>query len=364
VGFAITAQISAPWSLYDPLVAHPAAGALPTLLGFAYLSSAIGALAPGSSRGRVATACALGVLGFLTYEITIVFVASLGAVAAIAWFRGRGKVAVPWSRLAWIVGVPLAVFVASRAIVAGNPVSGYAGTTFSADPAIGATWMVAAATSEPTALWGVASEYVDLARTGVLAIGGALLIAALLTAWAMWARSWTVDVDVSTRTNGPTEPDLRAGPLIGLGIVGTLAPLPFIVTPQWGAALRTFGTTYMHSLIPLWCWAGVMALVAWAVVRRAPSWRVLTISAVAVFLVVGTQLSINHQIAGYMVQHPLLGIDVTGALDGTTASHSDRERCASLATMRQHPDADTWIRVLNREFEQRHGVPYCGADES
>jgi hypothetical protein len=229
--------------------------------------------------------------------------------------------------------------------------------------------MVASATSEPTVMWGVASEYVDLGRTSVFAVGGALLVAALLTAWAIWARTWTerpaasVDVDLPTQTNDITTSDFRAGPFVGLAVVAALAPIPFIVTPQWGDALQTFGTTYMHSLIPLWCWAGALALVACAVVRRTPSLRVLTVMSVVVFLIVGTQLSINRQIADYMVRHPLLGIDVTGLLDRTAAaSSSDQKRCASLETMRQHPLADDWIRVLNREFEQRHGLPYCRAD--
>lgn len=154
VGFAMSIQVTAPWSMYDPLVAHPVFGALSTVLGLAYLTSALGALGADTPRRRVLTASAIGVFGFLVYEIVIVFVATL---IVVAWVTRRRHTIALGVRLLWLAGPPMATFAIGQAIVSSHPDSGYGGTSLEFSHAILPSWFVAIRTGEPGVLWGLAS---------------------------------------------------------------------------------------------------------------------------------------------------------------------------------------------------------------
>lgn len=362
VGFAAAAQLTALWSMFDPLVAQPVFGALPTVLGIAYLSTAIGALQESAPARRVAVPSLIGVVGFLVYESMIVFVAAL---LVVAWTGRRRGLTGLRSRLPWLVVPAMTTFLVSRVIVAGHPDTGYGGTKLSLDPAMLPAWSVATATSQPGGSWGIASRYVDVGRVVPFALLSALLVGAALAAWALLRRR---------RLRAPEERDDGAGapdghlptdgrgmaalrPLLPLAALALLAPLPYLVSEAWRDVLLTYGTTYLHSLTVLWCWAMAFALLAVILVPRL-SGRWLGLALVVVTIWVGVQFSINRQLAAELTETPFFGIDVAQALT-SSAGLSEPDRCASLAQVRAHPVGSAWIEVLNREFEERHGEPYC-----
>jgi 2-oxo-4-hydroxy-4-carboxy--5-ureidoimidazoline (OHCU) decarboxylase len=71
----------------------------------------------------------------------------------------------------------------------------------------------------------------------------------------------------------------------------------------------------------------------------------------------GVQFSVNRQLGVLLTEHPFLGIDVMKALDDTTTDEASR--CESIAQMKAHPVGPEWTAVLNREYDERHGVPFC-----
>lgn len=352
VGFALSAQVTATWAMYDPLVTHPIFAALPTLVGFAYLSSALGSLERSAPVRRAVVAAALGVVGFLIYESQIVFVAAL---VIIVWLgRHRGLTTLR-ARLPWLVLPPMATFLISQVIIAGHPDIGYTGTSFIVDLATAPAWVVAMTTSQPGALWGIASQHVALSRVVPSAVVGAVLVGAALLGWLLWVR-----------TRGEAMPTGAGGEraachaLVPVAALALCAPIPFLVSELWVRRLEIFGTTYMHSLIVLWCWAMALAILAVQLVlsRGSMAWLVLATLVVAGWA--GVQLSVNRQLAAELAAHPTVGVDVAGAL--STHPPGEDERCASLASVRGRQDASVFIPLLNREFAERHGEPFCGAD--
>lgn len=352
VGFAMSIQVTAPWSMFDPLVAHPIFSALPTVLGLAYLASGLGALGADTLRRRVVMASAIGVLGFLVYEIMIVFVA---AFVVIALATRRRHTAALWARLPWLAGPPMATFVIGQAIVASHPDSGYAGTSLELSRAILPSWFVAMRTGEPGVLWGLAFTRVDAGRLVPYAVVGAVLTGALLAGWALIHRRATLAIAPEA-----TGSHLRA--LLPLALLAALAPAPYLVSAMWRSVLLTPGTTYMHSLTMLWSWAMAIGVVLWWLVRMQPSRRWIAVGVIAVMAWVGVQLSINRQLAASLTARPTMGVDVSAALtDG--ADWPEADRCASLAQVGAHPLGPMWIGVMNREFEERYGEAYCDSPD-
>ncbi len=105
LGFLASTQLTAPWANYDPLVSHPIYASLTTLVGFAYLSVGLGAVMTERSRRSTLTAAALGVVGFLIYEMFIVFVVALACLVILY----RTRIAHDHLREAvlWTIGTPL-----------------------------------------------------------------------------------------------------------------------------------------------------------------------------------------------------------------------------------------------------------------
>jgi len=141
LGFLCTVQITTPWSGFDPLVALPVYGGLQTMLGLAYLAAATRALMRTDSRVSIAGASLLGVLGFLTYDGFVTYVATVVVIAWVfrrSWDSGTGRTR--WA-LAWLVLPPLATLLVRRLVVATHDV-GYAGTEWGPDPLITpAAWL-------------------------------------------------------------------------------------------------------------------------------------------------------------------------------------------------------------------------------
>lgn len=351
VGFAVAAQVSAPWSMYDPLVVHPAFGALPSLIGMAYLSASVAAMPRSAPVRRMVTATALGVAGFLTYEVLMAFVVAVVGVALLASWRG---VTIAWRRLAWLVGVPLATFAVSRAIIASHPQQDYQGTALQLGTGTVRAWLTSVATGNPAVLWGLAGRYADLGHATPYALAAT---AALLVALGGWA------LVVLRRPAAPAGPGPRRWAATGwtvlvLAATAALSPVPFVVTGMWGHALAVFGTTYMHSLVPMWCWAGVIGLLTATALEVRSRARVALVLVPALALVGGFQINVNRQLAAYQLAHPPLGVDVARIVDSTTVPPV-AERCDTLHHLQAHPERDTLTRVLNREYEERHGVPFC-----
>lgn len=365
VGFALSAQITAPWAMYDPLVTHPIFAALPTVVGLAYLSSAVGALERRAPVRRVVLASALGVVGFLVYESLIVFVAAL---VMIAWLGRRRGFSGFRSRLPWLIVPPVATFLVSQLIIAGRPDAAYTGTSFTIDLATAPAWMVSMTTSQPGALWGIASRHVDLSRLVPSALIGAVLVGAALLGWLLWGRTRravpAVDDAAATRVEEkPTSLDgerAASHALVPVVALALCAPVPFLVSRLWVSQLEILGTTYMHSLIVLWCWAMALALIAIQLVRSRGSVAWLVLASLVVTGWVGVQLSINRQLSAELTAHPTVGIDVAEALQHPAPREEDR--CAMLFAVRPRPDASLFISLLNREFEERYGEPFCTSE--
>lgn len=233
LGFLCTAQITALRSGFDPLVALPVYGGLQTMLGLVYLAAATRALTRTDSRVSIAGASLLGVLGFLTYDGFVVYVATVVVIAWVfrrSWDSGTGRTR--WA-LAWLVLPPLATLLVSRLVVATHDV-GYAGTEWGADPLITpAAWLTSLHTAAPAATWGVAAEHVDLRGIAPYGLAAGLVAGACFVAWAL--------IDQATKAAGQDQPTrLTARPMLltlaPVVALAALAPVPFVVAPPSGAS--------------------------------------------------------------------------------------------------------------------------------
>lgn len=351
LGFLAATQLTALWSNYDPLVTHPIYASLTTLVGFAYLAAALGATRSDPDRQSVVAAATLGVTGFLIYELFIVFAASLGVILIV---YGRS---LPWSRLRdaglWMIGVPLLSLVVARVFVASHETVTYSGTEMAIGWASVPALVTSTYTSAPGSLWGATGGAFDPSLVGPFALGAAALAGTTFFAWAFTVRHR----DNVVMGEAPTSRSALRG-LGPVGVIAIMAPVPFALSGYWVQVLAQLGQTYMHSLIQIWTWSMVVAILALEVVRRR--WSVLAILSVGVVLTlwVGIQVNVNRQVAERIEESPRLGIDVTAALEGLVPE-SDEERCALLVAVEASGMYDSWDLILNREFEEVHGEPFC-----
>jgi len=358
IGLLCTAQLTGTWSQFDPLLSHPVYGALPTMLGFAYLSASLRALMLQRGWFRTAAASALGVLGFLTYDGLIVFVAALVVIAWLYRAEWPGGIArLRWT-LVWLVGPPLGMLAVGRAIVATHEVV-YGGTSISLGSSIPAAWVASIQSSSPAALWSMAVPDVNMAVVGRYAIAAGLLAAAAFTAWALyvWSPRWRPGSEHLGTSEQPTP--LRL--LVPIAALAAFAPLPFVVTSQWSSFLLGPGRTYMHSLTLMWAWAAALAIVAVRILHARA--RAVVVSTVATGLViwVALQVNINSQLAATLIEEPWFGVDVTSILE-TGGPDTEAERCDSLSEVKLIEGiSGIWIPTLNRMYEDRFGVLYCSS---
>jgi hypothetical protein len=356
LGFAVSVQVTAPWSIFDPLVAHPVFGALPPVFGVAFLLVSVRALAaePGSGRGTLVLGALIAVAHTVLYEVSAVFFAVLVVVALV----GRSRFHDVRRRLAWLILPAMVTLAVGRQIVATRPTTGYPGTIATVDLSLLPTWVVAVQTSVPGSTWGLASvRGVDLAATGPYALLGAALLGAALLGWAvLLRRGGTSGAEHAAWTARGSA--TAVVPVLALIV---LAPAPYVISDSWGAAVRVLGTTYMHSFLAMWCWAMLFAVLAAHVTVRISGRRQVVAGLVAVLAVTAwtaTQLSINRQLGTELQANPFRGLDIAEVLADPNPE-PEPERCASLATLWQDVPSGGWYEILNREHTERHGEPYC-----
>jgi len=350
LGFMAFAQVTAVWSQYDPLVSHPAYGALPTAVGLAYLAVAVAALASTRSRHAVIGGSFLGVLGFLTYDGFVIYIATAAVIAWIfraSWAGGRRRL---WSTLSWLTVPPLVTLITGRLIVATHDVD-YTGTDWSLDPVIApSAWATSIHTSAPASTWGLASSYVPAGALGKYALAAGLLGALSFAGWAIHA--------LRSRSAQPPGPPARFQPALGVfAALAAFAPVPYVVSGH-STYLLTPGCTYMHSLALLWAWAMAFSVLAIKALQLRQRRVVLPALAVVLAIVIVIQVNANRRIADHLIAEPINGVDVMKAL-GHGGPATEAERCATLITVGTSDWIDLWLPGLNKAYDDRFGTPYC-----
>lgn len=345
-GFVMAMQITAVWAYYDPLVAHPIFGALPTTVGLLYIVLGIAALLRPERTWRVVAAACAGVVAFLVYEIALVFVAAVAVIGAIWVRRGRTHFL---RTMTIVLGPPLLTWILGRLMLSGNPTEDYSGTAITIGPGNVAALVSATYTSAPGSQWGTSGPHVDFSSVPTSAIAVAVAVGLVVTAWAASLRR--------LRSGAMTG---RAGwAVLPIGVLLLIAPMPYVVSEYWSNYLLTHGATYMHSLVAMWCWAMAIGLALYLVVRN----RRTILVVVSVVLVTAwslVQADINRQLAADLVQKPLGAFDVLKAL---TTEEPEAQRCAALDPIRSVSFSSFYITVLNREYDERFGTEYCPLEQ-
>lgn len=358
LGFLASVQLTALWANYDPLVTHPIYASLTTLVGFAYLSVGLRAVMAERPRRWTAVAAALGVAGFLVYEMFIVFVVALAGIVLLYRKRLAPRL---WRTLLWPVGLPLASLVAARIFVASHETTSYAGTEISLGPDSIPAWVSSTYTSAPGSLWGKSSAFVDSGLVGPFSIAAALLGGVSFAVWVFVARRSAISAHAAHAAADVPAPSSGAlGAMGPVALIGALAPLPFVLSGYWSQVLLNPGESYMHSLIPLWCWALLGAVIIVELTRRRLPAAVIGAIAVVLAIWIGVQTDVNRQLAAGLSANPRFAVDITAVLENRVPD-SDLLRCASLEPVNAVGIDDDWDRWLNREYEERYDEPYCSS---
>ncbi len=127
--------------------------------------------------------------------------------------------------------------IAARIFVATHETTSYAGAEMSLGLGSVPAVAISTYTSAPGSLWGASGGVADMNVVSPFAVAAAIVVGASCAVW----------------------------------VIVVLAPMPFVLSAYWVQVLVTFGQTYMHSLIQLWCWSMVIAVVLLEITRRRRS---------------------------------------------------------------------------------------------
>jgi hypothetical protein len=370
VGFGASIQISPTVSPWDPWVAHPIFAVLIAAIGLGFLSISLKVLAGRSGRVGILVAAVMGVLGFLTYELTIVPVAASVIVWAWTYFRAA-------SRETLVRGLslhipPLATFVASRVISSLNQTTPYPGTTLTPSMQSVAAWVSTVRTAVPGSSWAApASDWMMWAEdprftiTGKTPIVAGLLSAAMLGAGlsaAYRAKSRRAPDEDATQQSG------RLGALVPAALLLLLAPLPYVFTEFWSKYFLRAGFNYMETPLEVWGWAMVLAIAGVLAARGLHASRrshgakfrnallLVVICAMTAVWIAG-QSSVNLRNVEDMRTNPLFGVDVLRFEE--TDPGDFPERCAAIKWALLAAPSSEWLDGLNAEYQRDFGVQFC-----